>query len=184
MAKRNDILDHLHAATLHISKFHFVYVLLFTAQTIAYHASKVITPELLMRRWVATASLLVITTLFWYFARNRATSIGGYKALIYIMILADIAFASFNVYTQRGYASKAVLLFVIPILIAGVLASRSALFATALLAIAAYTTTAIMYFTLNFNEGYMAELYGEIGFYSAIFLGVATLLWTLVRKHK
>jgi hypothetical protein len=60
---------------------------------------------------------------------------------------------------------------------------RSALFATALLAIATYTTTAISYFVLNFNEGYMAELYGEVIFYSAIFVIVAAFLWSISHKQ-
>jgi hypothetical protein len=137
-----------------------------------------------MKRWIATAGLLVVATLVWYFSKTKLTSIGTYRALIYTLILADIAFAAFNVYTQRGYASKSVALFIIPIFLAAVLVSRSALFAAALLSVAAYTTTAIMYFTLNFNEGYSAELYGEIGFYSALFLLLAGLLWTIIRKQK
>ena len=137
-----------------------------------------------MKRWVATAGLLVVATILWYFAKNKMRSVGGFQTLIYALIIADIAFAAFNVYTQRGYASKSVVLFVIPVFVAAVLASRTALFATALLSIAAYTTIAIAYFVNNFNEGYMAELYGEIGFYSVLYLLLAGLLWTLVRKQK
>jgi hypothetical protein len=170
--------------SVRIARFHFVLVLLFAVQTIVYHASKVITPELLLKRWVASAALLAVATILWYFAKNKITSLGGFKAIIYALIIADIAFASFNVYTQRGYASKSVVLFVVPIFVASALASRSALFATALLSVAAYTTAAIMYFVNNFNEGYMAELYGEIAFYSALYLSLAALLWTLIRKQK
>jgi hypothetical protein len=181
---KTDAVTNLKSRSVRIARFHFALVLLFAIQTIIYHASKVVTPDLLMKRWIATASLLVVATILWYFAKNKVTSLGGFKVIIYALIITDIAFASFNVYTQRGYASKSVVLFVIPIFVAAVLASRSALYATALLSIAAYTTTDIMYFTLNFNEGYMAELYGEIGFYSALYLLLAALLWTLVRKQK
>jgi hypothetical protein len=174
----------LKSRSVRIARFHFALVLLFAVQTVVYHASKVITPDLLLKRWVAVAALLVVATILWYFAKNRVTSTGGFKAIIYALIIADIAFASFNVYTQRGYASKSVVLFVIPIFIAAALVSRSALYATALLSVAAYTTTAIMYFVNNFNEGYMAELYGEIAFYSALYLLLAALLWTLIRKQK
>ena len=166
-----------------VAHFHFIYVLLFAVQTIVFHASKVITPELVLRRWFAGASLLVVTTVLWYFAKNRITSTRGFKAMIWTLIIADIAFASFNVYTQRGYASKAVVLFVVPIFVSAILVSRSALFASALISIAAYTTTAVLYFVWNFNEGYMSELYGEISFYSALFLLLAGLLWTLVRRR-
>lgn len=183
MARTNPI-NGLKSRAVRIGRFHFALVLFFAVQTIVYHASRVITPDLLLKRWIATAALLVIATLVWYCAKNKVSSLGGFKALIYVLILADIAFASFNVYTQRGYASKSVVLFVIPIFIAASLVSRSALYATALLSVAAYSTTAVMYFVLNFNEGYLAELYGEIAFYSAIYLALAALLWTLVRKQK
>jgi hypothetical protein len=183
MVKNNPV-SSLKSRAVRVAHFHFALVLLFSIQTIVYHASQVITPELLMKRWFATAGLLVVATILWYFAKNKVTGIGGFQAIIYALIIADIAFAAFNVYTQRGYASKSVVLFVIPIFVAAVLARRSALFATALLSIAAYTTTAITYFVKNFNEGYMAELYGEIGFYSALYLLLAALLWTLVRKQK
>ncbi len=184
MAKRlGNTLEHIHTATLRISKFHFVYVLLFVAQTIAFHASKVITPELLLKRWVAVSALAVVTTFVWLLARTRSTGIGTYHAIISLLIVADIAFAAFNVYTQRGYASKSVFLFLIPIVVAAVLANRSALFATAILSIAVYTTTAVMYFVNNFNEGYMSEMYTEIGFYSGLFLTVAGLLWASLHRH-
>jgi hypothetical protein len=179
-----EVISSLKSRAVRIARFHFAIVLLFSFQTIVYHASKVITPDLLLKRWIATAGLLVVATILWYFAKNRVTNLVGFKAIIYALIIADIAFASFNVYTQRGYASKSVVLFVIPIFIAAALANRSALFATALLSIAAYTTTAVMYFVNNFNEGYSAELYGEIGFYSALYLLLAGLLWTLIRKRK
>ena len=177
------MLDHLHTATLRVSRFHFAYVLLFVAQTIVFHASKVITPELLLKRWVAVSGLAVVTTLVWLLSRTRPTTTGAYRTAISLLITADIAFAAFNVYTQRGYASKSVFLFLIPIVVAVVLLNRSALFATAALCIAAYSTVTVMYFVNNFNEGYMSEMYAEIGFYSGLFLVTAGLLWATVHKH-
>lgn len=177
------MLDHLHAATLRVAKFHFVYVLLFVAQTIVFHATKVITPELLLQRWIAVSGLAIVTILVWLLSRARSTTTGAYRIAISALIVADIAFAAFNVYTQRGYASKSVFLFLVPIVVAVVLLNRSALIATAALSIAVYTTTVIMYFVNNFNEGYMSEMYAEIGFYSGLFLVVAGLLWATVHRH-
>ncbi len=177
------VLDHLHTATLRISKFHFVYVLLFVAQTIVFHASKVITPELLLKRWVAVSGLVIVAILVWLLARSRPATTTAYHAAVGLLIAADIAFAAFNVYTQRGYASKSVFLFLIPIVVAVVLLNRSVLFATAALCVAVYSTTTIMYFVKNFNEGYMSEMYAELGFYSGLFLVVAGLLWATVHKH-
>ena len=183
MVKSDKILDHLHTATLRISRFHFAYVLLFIVQTVVFHASKVITPELLLKRWVAVSALASVTVFVWLLARTRPASRSAYHFAISLLIAADIAFAAFSVYTQRGYASKSVFLFLIPIVVAVTLINRSALFATAVLSIAAYTTAAVMYFVNNFNEGYMSEMYAEIGFYSGLFLFVAGLLWASTHKH-
>jgi hypothetical protein len=183
VGKATPLLDHLHTATLRVSKFHFAYVLLFVAQTIVFHASKVITPDLLLKRWVAVSGLAVITILVWLLSRTRPTAMGAYRAALGLLIAADIAFAAFNVYTQRGYASKSVFLFLIPIVVAVVLLNRSALFATAALCIAAYSTVTVTYFVNNFNEGYMSEMYAEVGFYSGLFIIVAGLLWATVHKH-
>ena len=184
MKKASLSVDHLRTSTLRVSRFHFAFVLVYAVQTIIYHASKLITPDVVLRRWIAVAGLLVVTIGVWFLAKHRKSTATMYQWAITALIFADLAFAAFNVYTQRGYASKAVLLFLIPIVVATVFINRSALFATALLAIAVYTTTAVKYFVDYFNEGYMVELYGEIAFYSALFLLVAALLWATMHKRK
>lgn len=183
MKKTDLTLDHLHAAAIRVSKFHFAYVLLFVAQTIVFHASKVITPELLMKRWIAVSLLAAVTILVWLAARTRPAAAALYRTAISFLIVADIAFAAFNVYTQRGYASKSVFLFLIPIIVSAVLLNRSVLFAVAGLCIAAYSSTVVLYFVNNFNEGYMSEMYAEIGFFSGLFLVTAGLLWATIHKH-
>lgn len=183
MRQSVSLLDHFHSASLRVSKFHFAYVLLFVAQTIVFHASKVTTPDLALKRWVAVSLLAVITTFVWLLCRTRPATTGVYRTAISALIAADIAFAAFNVYTQRGYASKAVFLFLIPIIVSAVLLNRSALFATAVISIAVYSTTVVMYFVNNFNEGYMSEMYAELGFYSGLFLVIAGLLWATIHKH-
>lgn len=184
MAKKRDAMtEHLHAATLRIAKFHFVLVALYIIQTVVFHASKVITPQLLMQRWIAATGLTVATILVWLIGRTKHLSNEVYRAALIGIILADTVFAAFNVYTQRGYASKSVLLFLIPIIVAAAFLNRTALFGTALLAAAVYTSTVISYFVLNFNEGYMAEMYAEIALYSGIFIATAYLLWAVIHRH-
>jgi hypothetical protein len=104
--------------------------------------------------------------------------------LAFTLITTDIFIASFHVYIQRGMASKAVFLYVIPLIVAACLQRKSALIATSLVCIAAYTLSAIAYFVLNFNEGYKLELYGEIGFYSGMLLFVSLALWLIVRPNQ
>lgn len=163
-----------------ITKIHFVFVGLVIAQTILYHASQVITPEFVLKRWIAASLLLITVGIIWYIAKIQAGSLNLLKSLLIVLITSDIIFASFSVYMTRGMASREVFLYILPIVMAGLLLSRVALFATAIFCIAAYSLTAISYFVNYFNEGYSAELYGEIGFYSAMFLIVAGLLTTIL----
>ena len=173
--------DWIRISLIRASRAHFALVAAYIIVIIAYDASRVITPEAVMQRWIAAASLLVITAGVWHLAHNQKNDVPSLKRLLLLLISADLAMAAFNVYTQRGMASRAVLLFLIPIILSAILLNRSAIFATATISAAVYAVTAVMYFTLNFNEGYKAELYGEIGFYSAVFFVTAMLLSTLVR---
>ena len=154
------------------------------AQLVLYDTGKLIPPEVVLRRWIALAAQAVAITIVWYISRNRSGQLTTLKKLVATLVISDVAYASFSIYTQRGMASRAVVLYVIPIVTAALLARRSAVLATAALSVAAYVTTAIAYFVLNFNEGYKLELYGEVGFYAAIFVLISTLLWTVSRHEK
>ena len=174
----------LHSGVIKVAGIHFVLVFAYVLQVMVYDAWKLINPETVLLRWMMAAFVLLVTTAVWYLAHSRVSSTSSYKMLVWALILADVSLASFNVYTQRGMASRAVALYAIPIVVSAVLASRAALLATATLCIAAYTTTAVSYFVLNFNEGYKIELYGEVGSYSFLFLIMAALLWVAIRPHR
>ena len=166
------------------AQIHLLLILAYAVQIIAYDASKLITPEVLLQRWFAAAALTGICVAVWYLARSQATTLNNYKLLAWLIILSDIAFAAFNVYTQRGMSSRAVVLFFIPIIVSTILLSRIALFTTAFLCVAAYTTAAVAYFVNFLNEGYKIELYGEILFYSTTFLVASALLWNALKTKR
>jgi hypothetical protein len=174
----------LKPALSRVAKIHLVLVVLYIAQIMAYDASKLITPDIVLKRWYAAAGIAVMAVFVWYMARSKSSSLNSYKILTWLVIVSDLLFAAFNVYTQRGMASRAVLLFFIPIIVSAILLSRVALFATAILAVAIYTTVAVAYFVNYFNEGYKIELYGEILFYSGLMLIAAMLLWSTVKAKK
>lgn len=174
----------LRSGVIRISKLYLLLSLIYIVQIIVYDASMLITPDVVLDRWVATTLLAVVAIATWYLAHVRIRSDTVYQLMTWVLVVAGVAFASFNVYTQRGMASKAVLLYLIPVVAATLLASRAALFAAALLSVAAYCLTAVAYFVNFFNEGYKVELYGEIAFYSAIFFVVAGLLWAVLRLNK
>lgn len=184
MKKAADQVNHLRLSVVRLARIHFWFVGLFAAQITVYDAWDLVTPDVVLKRWIMAALLLVTTVVVWYLARGQTGGLALYKRLVFGLVVVDIAAASFNVYTQRGMAARAVMLYSVPILVSAVLRSRSALFATAVLCIAAYVLTAVSYFVLNFNEGYKIELYGEVGFYSVLFLILASLIWSLTRPKK
>ena len=182
MAKKTvDFSDWLRPSLIRIARFHYLLLGVYAVQTIVMDAWHIIVPEIVLQRWIAAALLLSITAVVWYLAHNRSNDIPTYKRLVFMLITADIFMAAFNVYIERGMASRATLLFAIPIAVSAVLLSRSAIYATAALSTAAYLTAAVSYFVLNFNEGYKTELYAVTGFYVAIFFVLAGLLSSLIK---
>lgn len=166
---------------IRIAKLHMALATVLAVQIIIYDAGKLITPEAVLKRWIFTGVLAFSAVVVWYLARLNDTRT-VIRNLVWYLIAVDIIFASFSVYTQRGMASRAVLLFILPILVSSVLHRWGVIFLTAVLSVITYIVTAVAYFVLNFNEGYKLELYGEILFYSAVMLIIARIIWTLVRN--
>jgi hypothetical protein len=171
----------LQQKVLKVSKLHFLYAALIALQIIIYDAWELITPDSVLKRWLAVATLALVAIAVWYMSHSQSRKQASYTSLVWALILIDTIIAAYFIYLQRGMASKYVALFAIPILTAGVLLKRSAVFTAAALSIVAYVVTCVSYFVLNFNEGYKVELYGEIVFYSGVFMLVAALVWALTR---
>ncbi len=169
---------------LRMSRLHFVYAAIFIVSTILFDAWNLITPDIIMGRWAAAAGLVVVSALVWYASRTTTKSTLQYQGLVYALIASDLAIATYMVYAQRGIASKSVLLYVIPIIVATALLSRAALFATAAISVALYSFVCVRYFYLNPGQAYKVELYGEVAFYSALLFLVAGFLWTLLSNSK
>lgn len=181
MAKKVTLTQWLQSSIIRIARAHFVFVGLYAVYIIAADATGLITADALYERWLVNLALLVTAATVWYGARFQNNNPNFYRGLLYILIMADIVFAMFNVYTQRGMASRAVILFLIPIIVSAVLLSRTALYTTAILAVAGYVLVSVKYFTDYFNEGYKAELYTEVGFYCGVFLLAALLLTSIIK---
>lgn len=181
MAKSFTYTEWLRVCTLRIARLHFWYIAALAVQVIVYDSWKLITPWSVLQRWIMVAISGGVITAIWYLAHSFENRPTIYKKLLFSLIILDISIASFCVYTQRGMASRAVLLYLIPIIVSAAMLTRPAIYATAVICVAAYSTTAFSYFVLHFNEGYKIELYGEVGFYSLMFILTAALLSTLVR---
>lgn len=181
--KKNKLHNGERSALIRVSKIHVLIGILLIAQIAAYDAAKLITPDMVLKRWIFSGVLLLGAAICWYLARlnNTRTVI---RNLAWFLISIDLIFASFSVYTQRGMASKAVLLFILPIIVAATTRRLGMIMITAAASAIIYTTTAVAYFVINFNEGYKIELYGEIGFYASAILAFGWMMWALVRtKH-
>lgn len=167
---------------LRLARIHVFYILAFAASVIIYDASHLITPDAVLYRWKLAALLTVVVTAVWYFAKTKKDNPTFLKWLIGMLVFADILIASFLVYADRGMASLAVALFILPIITSAALLSRSAVLATASISTAAYAFASIKYFVDYFNEGYKVQLYSTIGFYGTVFFIAAALLIAVIRR--
>jgi hypothetical protein len=179
--KQITLTEWLRVSALRISRIHFLLILAFAAQIIVFHAGNLVTPEIILQKWLAVAFLTLANTGVWVLAHNKDNDANFYKLLIVLLLVADIIFASHGVYIQRGMASLAVALYAVPIVVSAAMLNRAAIYATAFICSAAYFATVNTYFVVNFNEGYKLQLYGEAGFYSAIFIVLAAFLSAFVK---
>lgn len=171
----------LQSGLIRLCRVHFVLVALYIVYTIAADITKLTTPHLVLLRWTMTVVLLIGVSILWYLARGNVKNTTYYRLLIYILIMLDVAMATFNIYTQRGMASRAVALFAIPIVVSSILLNRTAIYMTATISAATYSLAAVKYFVDFFNEGYKAELYIEIGLYCGGFFILAAILSILIK---
>ena len=181
MAGKSSQLDWFRDCLVSVCRIHFGLIAVYAGYTIASDATHLISPVLVFRRWTAVGILLLVSGLVWYLARNKTKNLTYFHSLVYSLVVADILFAAFNIYTERGMASRAVMLFSLPILVSGLLLSRLAAYLTAILCSVAYVLAAVKYFVDFFNEGYKAELYIEVGFYCAVFFMLAAVVSSLVK---
>lgn len=180
----NALRDWLKSQAKHVTRIHFFLVAAFCIYILLSDAWNVITPTALWWRWTVAAIMLAATLTFWYAARRNKASSLYYKLIIYLVVLCDIGFAAFAVYTQRGMASRAAILFAIPLVVSSILLNRRTLFITTTTIVLAYFLAALKYYDSNPNEGYLAELYTEVGFNSAVLFVLAALLWSLIHPKR
>lgn len=185
MAKKSKAQNHwLQTSAVRVTRVHFLFIAVYIMATIVFDSWNLYTHEAVTQLWTAAGILLVINTILWFLARQNYANKSFYVFNVLALILADIIFATYNVYWQQGLASKSVLLFAVPIVTAAALRSRSVLLATTTLCAAAYSTISVRYFFENYGQGYRVELWGTIGLYSAFFFVLALLLMVIIKPTK
>lgn len=174
----------LSKTVLYTTRTHFYFILAYAVGLIIFDSWNLIPNEGMQQRWTAAGGLLLVNVVLWYLARNKSTSAQFYRLLTLVLVAADIAFAAYIVYLERGMASRSVFLFAVPIVLSASTLSRRSIYASAFVASAAYVMTITRYFTEHYGEGYKVELYGMAILYSALFFVLAALLWTIVPKKR
>lgn len=181
MAKTAE-LTKLSNRVLRVTRTHFYYILAYAVSLIIFDSWNLIPNEGMKQRWTLAGMLLVVNVVLWYLSRNKANAAYFYRTLIIILILADIIFAAYNVFLERGMASRSVVLFSVPLVVAASTASRRTIYSTAFLSAGAYVMAVTRYFTEHYGEGYKVELYGVAILYSALFFVLAGLLRVITEK--
>jgi hypothetical protein len=174
----------LRSASLRVTRARFAFLLAVGISIGVFNAAHLMPPPLIEQRVITTAVAVFLNVFLWYFSHRHTTNPNYYRILLMIQIVADIVFASFMIYSDRGAASRSVIFYAIPILVAGTLVSKSALYGTAALCTAAYCLVGMHYFYVHTNEMLHAELYGVLVLYSAMFFVMAAMLWAVVRARK
>lgn len=177
MAKTNNWLQN---AAVRVTRVHFAYIAAYIAVTIVFDSWNLYTHEAVRELWTAAGILLVVNALLWFLARQNFSNKSAYIFNVLALVVADIAFAGYNVYWQRGLASKSVMLFAVPIITAAVLRSRSTLLAATTMCAATYSIVAVRYFFNNYGQAYRVELWGTVGFYTALMFVFAFLLMVII----
>ncbi len=169
----------LQSSLLSITRIHFAFVGLFVVTIVLSDAWNLIPPSVVLQRWTLASLLLASAAGIWYVARATKSQT-LLQAYAWILAVVDLALATIIVFAQRGMASKAVFLYVVPLLVIAVLRSRVALVTTAIICLATYSLAVVRYFVTSPGEGYKAELYVELFFYGGLFFIIAALLYSLV----
>ncbi len=181
--KKQTVQDGLRDRILRVTRSHFYLLLAYGATIIVFDSWNLYTHEVIAKRWTYGAIFAIVCCLLWFAQKHYIRSTQGVTAAAYTLIASGIVFAALNVYIDRGMASKAVVLFTIPLLVAAQLKSRSSLLATAGISVAAYSIAAVRYFHVFYGEGLRVQLYGEVFFYSTLLFIASMMLIPLIKNN-
>lgn len=167
-----------------VANINFLFILAYSLNIIIIDSWNLITPEAVSQRWIAVAALAAMNTFLWYAAREKSSSTFYYKMLLFAHVISTTIFAAFNVFVQRGIASRAVALFIVPIVIATAFRTKRALLATTAFCAAGYAIAVTQYAFNHPGEGYKVELYGELVFYSMLFFIIVGFFAVITRAQE
>ncbi len=174
----------LRAGLLRLCRVHFIVFLAYAALVAVFDSAHVLTPDVTVRRAGFVATTMLVTLTVWFMGHKEQSESSFYRRRIYALIAADILFISLSMYFDRGIASREVALYALPIVSAGALVNRSAVFGVAAASAVAYFATGMKYRFSYPNEMYNVELYGMMAFYILFMFALASLVWVVDRARK
>ena len=182
MAKKtNATANWLQTTAVRLTRVHFLYVAFYFVSIVIFDSSNLYSHQAIAELWTGGGVLLGAVAFIWLIARLKVTNYWFYVFVVVALIATDITFASYLVWWQRGLYSKSVVLYTVPIISAAALRSRSLLLTTTAISAAAYSTISVRYFFDNYGLGYRVELWGTIGFFSAMMFVLALLLMVVIK---
>ena len=152
-----------------VARAGFLFIIAFALYIIIFDSGNVLTREAVYYRWMLLGALLITNSIFWSYTKKTHSRKSLTVALMAIVV-AQIALAGFSTYWERGMASMSTILFALPIVTISILGSRTFTLATSAICSAVYIIACTKYFYDFFNEGYRVQLYGQLFFFSAVFM--------------
>ncbi len=178
MTKNSKLSKKLRLDSTRAARTNFFIVVLVMIVTVIYDSGNLITKQSVSERWIAATLLLIVNLIIWYYVKYADKN---YKIMYAIsaLVVAQIIFAGFIIYWERGMAATSTLLLALPIITIGVLRRRTLLLGTAALTAATYALVSVKYFNDFFNEGYRIQLWGNIVFYCSLCFIFAWMIMVL-----
>ncbi len=119
---------------------------------------------------------LAVNGLLWTATLPKRWGLEYYRAIAFFQVLLDMGLASYVIYSQKGFYSRATLLYAVPILAGGLLFQRGFSYLVAALSSLAYTATLLLYASHHPHEYLLRDALVPMLFYSCVFFVLAAIV--------
>jgi signal transduction histidine kinase len=126
---------------------------------------------------------LVVNTVLWALTKFKRRPLAYYQTIAVGQVLLDVALASGIIYFQGGLASRATLLFAIPIVGAGLLFTKTFAYVAAVLSAIGYTLALALYRHDNPGSYELHHVTVPAVFYAVVFLVIAIIVTAYGKRN-
>lgn len=136
--------------------------------------------------WHGLVIGLAYNTLFYFAAKFKTQSRFYFQGLAILQIVSDILLATYGVYSDGGAESRTLVLYIIPIVISGLLFTRTVVYITAFLVCAVYNALVISdYLGIIQSQNRYTDLSGDLFylFQTVIFYNSVFLIFSFISNY-